>query len=623
MISKILKSIFQHKIIAVVTFLILAGGGYFGYKKINSQSVSVQYITATAEKGTLISSISGTGQVLASNQVDINPKVAGDIISVNVKKGQKVKEGDLIVQIDSRDSARSVNEAKANLENAKLDLQELLAPADSLTLMQAENAVVDGKTSLAKLKTTQENNYQETLETKQKAEDNLTKAYEDTYNDIADTFLGLPGIFTGLYTVLFSYEIADSESAVSSSNANNSALLNAVADSKKNDEFKRYLEIAEDDYAEAKVDYDENFSDYKSTSRYSFRAVIEELLSQTIETVKKISDVCKSEINVLDYWVDYQTKKDLRVYSKVSDYQTDLSSYTSETNSYLSSLLTFQRSTKDYKEAITGADRDLAEMVQNNPLDLAASERSLKEKEQKLADLKAGATELEIKSKQLAVQQKENSLIKAQQDYADYFVRAPFNGVAAEVNVVKGDSVSSGSAIMTLITDQKIAEVTLNEVDAAQVKAGQKAILEFDAVSDLSITGEVAEIDTLGTVTQGVVSYNVKVAFDVQDERIKPGMSASVTIIVDSKQDVLLVPIGAVKIQNETNYVEVLVNGQPQKKTVIIGSSNDTMTEIVSGLEEGEKVVTQTVNNGASQSTSQNQNSNRNSPPIGGMMMIR
>jgi len=105
----------------------------------------------------LISSISGTGQVSASNQVEINPKVSGDLVSVNVKVGQTVKQGDLIAQIDARSAARSVADAKSSLENAKLELEELLAPIDKLTLIQAENSLADAKDSLIKLKTTHKN----------------------------------------------------------------------------------------------------------------------------------------------------------------------------------------------------------------------------------------------------------------------------------------------------------------------------------------------------------------------------------------------------------------------------------------------------------------------------------
>lgn len=622
MLKKFLKFILRHKIIAAIIIIALLGGGYWGYGKfIKGDATETRYVLATVEKGTLITSVSGSGQVSTLNQVEIKPKVSGQITLINIKNGQTVKEGDLFAQIDSRDAARKVSEAQSSLENAKLDLAELLAPVDQYTLTQAENSLADAQDTLTKLKTTQANNYQETLDSKEKAEENLKGAYEDAYNEIASVFDDLPDIMTGIYTVLYSHEIVDSE-LLTGQSTNKDALINAISDWDERVNFQEeYIDRADDDYKEAKIDYDQNFTDYKRATRYSERIVIEELLNQTLETTKKIADTVKKETNMFDWWVEYRTTNGLRIYSKVTAYQTNLSSYTSKTNSFLTNLLASQRAIENYQDDITQAERDLAEMKQSQPLELAAAERSLKEKQEKLNDLKAGATQLEIKNKQLTVQQKQNSLLEAQQNYANYFIRAPFEGVIAEVGIAKGDDVSSTITIATLITNQKIAEITLNEIDAAQVKTGQKVNLTFDAVEDLPITGQVAEITTIGTVSQGVVSYGVKIIFDVQDDRIKPGMSVSASIIIESKSDVLLAPISAVKIEGQTSYVEILVNGQPQSKTVVTGLASDTMAEIIEGLAEGEEIITQTIS--SSQNTSSTQNSNRRNGSNGGLFMMR
>ena len=627
--KKITQLIKSRKIIwpAVIIIIMLAGGGYFLYQKTTSGEQSVKYVTQKAAKGMLISLISGTGQVSTSNQVDIKPKVSGNITLLNASNGQTVKESQLLAQIDSRAAAVKVKEAQDSLAISKLELDELLAPVDEYTLIQAENTLADAQDSLTKLKMTQANDYQDGLKNKQSAEDNLNKAYEDAYNNIAEAFLDLPDIMTGNYDILFSYGIGESELPFGNKQ-NNSALLSSfyiVNDYDNAGVFEKYLNIAEKDYQAAKKSYDDNFDDYKKTGRSADREAVKSLLTDTIGTVKAMADSIKSATNLIDFWVEYRSGRNLKIYNVVTSYQADLNSYISQVNSNFSTLLSAQRSIDDYRESIVQTDRSLAEMAQNHPLELAAAERSLLEKEKKLADLKVGATELEIKSKQLSVRQKQNSLTDAQQGYADYFIRAPFDGTVVNVGVARGDSISSATVIASLITNQKIAEVALNEIDAARIKTGQKATLQFDAVGDLSITGEVVEIDAIGTVSQGVVSYNVKIAFDVQDERVKPGMSVSASIIIESKQDVLLAPVGAVKSSGAGSYVEVLVDGQPQRKTVTVGSASDTMIEITGGLEEGGEIITQTINNGASAAASQNTSSGQNGQPgFGGeLRMLR
>ena len=227
---------------------------------------------------------------------------------------------------------------------------------------------------------------------------------------------------------------------------------------------------------------------------------------------------------------------------------------------------------------------------------------------------------LDIKSAELTVRQRENSLMDAKDNLSDYYIRSPFDGVIAVMNAKKGDSVSANTAIATLITKQRIAEISLNEIDVAKIKTGQKVNLTFDAVPDLNITGEVTEIDTVGTVEQGVVTYNVKTSFDTEDERVKPGMSVSAAIITDSKQDVIMVPNGAVKTRGRIHYVEMFdveipkSTGQasqagfasptlPREQAVEIGLANDSFTEIISGLKEGDQVVSRTIQPTAAKTT--------------------
>ena len=124
------------------------------------------------------------------------------------------------------------------------------------------------------------------------------------------------------------------------------------------------------------------------------------------------------------------------------------------------------------------------------------------------------------------------------------------------------------------------------------------------------------EVDLVGTVTQGVVNYNVKIAFDTQDDRVKSGMSVSASIITQTKQDVIVVPNSAVKIQNGAHYVEVVdkntaatdnqgvaLSTTPTQQAVEVGISDDTSTEITSGLSEGDKVVTKTISGTATTAT--------------------
>jgi HlyD family secretion protein len=317
------------------------------------------------------------------------------------------------------------------------------------------------------------------------------------------------------------------------------------------------------------------------------------LLNETIETLKLMSQSIKSQNNFYDTWVDLRTLYNQSIYAQVVTYQNRISTDIGTINGHLSTLLSIQRTIKDNADSIT------------------SNERTIVEKTISLKNLKAGADKLDVKTQELSLKQKENALLDAQEKLSDYSIRAPFGGVVADIALKKGDSASSGATAFTLMSAQGASVISLNEVDVSKIKVGQKATLTFDAIEDLSLSGTVAEIDTLGTVSQGVVTYNVKIVFDTQDPRAKPGMSVSAAIITDAKQDVLMVPSSAVKTSDNESYVEIIdtadiipsatANGPvtaknpPRQQVVEVGASNDTNIEIISGLSEGDTIVSQTI----------------------------
>ncbi len=567
--------ILAHKVATALICLLLIGGSYWGYKKLTDTSGEMRYVTENVQKGTVIASVTGTGQISASNQINLTPKAAGTVISVPVVAGQNVSAGQLIAQLDTTDAQKAVRDAQVNLASAKLALDKLKKPADQLTLLQAQNALIQAN------------------EAKQNAQDDLKKAYDDGFNTIANAFLDLPTIMTGLDDIFYGNAFDHSMDNVTWYVNQTSMQVTG-----ERDKALQYKNDVYSEYTASRAAYDKNFADYKAASRTSDTQTIEDLINETYETTRTVADTVKTGNNLIDFVKDSITQRNGNIPAVVGTQQATLNTYTGTTNTHLSNLLSIKQTIQSDKDTIIGSDRTIAEKTQS------------------IADLKAGADPLDIQSAELTVKQRENALLDAQQTLADYSIRAPFSGTIATLSINPANTVSSGTNVATLITQQKVAEISLNEVDAAKVKQDDKATLTFDAIDGLEITGKVVEIDTVGTVTQGVVTYTVKINLDMQDDRIKPGMSTSSTMITDSKLDVLVVPNSAIKTQGTTSYVEVFdpalpeststqgiaSTAAPQRKTIVVGLSNDTESEVMTGLNEGDQIVTKTIT-GTSQTT--------------------
>ncbi|OGZ33468.1 MAG: hypothetical protein A2Y98_03005 [Candidatus Portnoybacteria bacterium RBG_19FT_COMBO_36_7] len=576
MFKKILKAALSHKIISAIVIILVAVGIYYGYKSLKEGTNQTTYVLAAVEKGMLIKSVSGSGQVSASNQVDIKAKASADITYLGVSVGQEVKTGTLLAQMDSKDAQNAVRDAQASLENAKLSMEKLQQSSDVLSLLQAQNSLAQAE------------------ESKKNAQYSLEKSYDDGFNTVSSAFLELPSIMAGLTDI-----ILDNDLSIGQQNLDFYADVTYIF----NEKAIQYRDQTYNSYNISRAAYDKNFADYKSTSRFSDENTTEFLINETYNTTKEIAETIKNINNLIQLYKDELTQKDMNPLAMTETHLSNLSSYTQKVNNQISSLLSIKNTIQNSKQTLVSAERTIAERIQS------------------LANLREGPDDIDVRTQQLTIQQREDALLKAKKNLVDYSVRAPFDGVIANINVKKWDSVNSGTIIATLITKQQIAEISLNEVDAANVKVGQKTTLTFDAVEDLSISGQVVEIDTLGIVSQGVVSYNVTIGFDTQDERIKPGMSVSASIINDAKLDVLLVPNSAIKTSSGASYVQVIngldsqtsgasilqsaiPSGSPNQVIVQTGLSNDTSTEISSGLKEGDMVVTKTTTTSASKSSS-------------------
>jgi HlyD family secretion protein len=243
---------------------------------------------------------------------------------------------------------------------------------------------------------------------------------------------------------------------------------------------------------------------------------------------------------------------------------------------------------------------------------LANAQANLVQEEIKLKAMLSGDDKEEVAMKKLQVQIAEEGLALAEQSLevakkspelaelslaqvrkqlADATIAAPFDGIVATVYAEEKDTVSTVNPIVYLIDTSKMElKVDVDEIDVADVKIGQRAKIEVDALPDLELEGEVSFISQLPREEGGVIIYEVKVRFDaLADSGLKGGMSASTDIVVKERAGVLLVPNRVIGHNAEgESVVEVVSGDKTVERVVTTGMTDGFDTEIVSGLEEGE-----------------------------------
>lgn len=186
---------------------------------------------------------------------------------------------------------------------------------------------------------------------------------------------------------------------------------------------------------------------------------------------------------------------------------------------------------------------------------------------------------------------------------------APADGVVTAVNIGAGLPAPAGQAAVEERSTAMMVQASVSEMDVPGLKAGLQAQVTFPALQT-STTATVASSPTQADSSSGgtgaastVVTFPVQLTIPHPPAGLLPGMSAQIAITVVAHRNVLTVPTSAIGGSADSPTVQVLVDGKPRERDVLIGLSTDSLTEVVTGLREGEIVVTGVVNPQRSTST--------------------
>lgn len=286
-------------------------------------------------------------------------------------------------------------------------------------------------------------------------------------------------------------------------------------------------------------------------------------------------------------------------------------------------------------QSIVDAEKNIDLKNENNINPATKEEYTEQEKviiDKKLEVARAAFAESELKYKNSdsEISSAQAKVVSALRDFQENSasIIAPASGIIRDLSLAQGITIAattstSNTSGATLVSSQSIgkisdpdgqliASVNLSEIDIVGVKAKQKVIITIDAYENMNFTGTVLSVDTSGTSTQNVTSYPVKILLDPVDTEIYQNMAINVQIITNIKNDVILIPTSAITTMGDRSTVRVNKNGNITEVEVKIGSSNDSQTEVMSGLSTDDEVITAEI------SQSDNKTNNNTTSPFSG-----
>ena len=238
------------------------------------------------------------------------------------------------------------------------------------------------------------------------------------------------------------------------------------------------------------------------------------------------------------------------------------------------------------------------------------------------------AKKASIGAQRATIAQAKASLNTAMTNLSYTKIIAPVDGTIIKRAIDVGQPVAASFQAPELFTiaqdlTKMQIEVNVSEADIGRVKEGQEAQYTLDGYQDSTFSGKVTQVRLHSTTTSNVVTYTVIVSVDNEDLKLKPGMTANVSIITKKSQDVMCAPSIAIKYTPEKSGqkyqnqgVWVLKSGKPERIDIKQGASDDSNIEIISDeLKIGDEVIISSTGGSKALAKGQGTTKRRGGPP--------
>ena len=251
---------------------------------------------------------------------------------------------------------------------------------------------------------------------------------------------------------------------------------------------------------------------------------------------------------------------------------------------------------------LDSAQQNLALTRAKTATDLETAHNAIDNAQAILSAANAGTAQNTIKMQSVAVakaavRQAEAQVAYQEAQYAKTVIRTPVSGTVVTMDAQQGETIAAGLSAPTLVQvvdlNRLQVDAYVDETDIGNVHAGQVANVTVDAYPDIKFRGRVVRVASAATMQQNVVTYDTTVALENPRGLLKPDMTATVEVEVSKHENVIAVPVDAVKA-DKTGQIVYVIQGKgidPKPVSVRVGISDDRMTEILSGLSGNETVV--------------------------------
>lgn len=563
---------------AVVLLLIIVAASLMlrGTTATSAPTATPGWQTAAAQTGVIDAAVNATGSIEPQAQAELRFAVDGTVTAVLVKPGDAIQAGQPLARIDTTDLNLALDKAMSDLKQAQADAQELHEGATPAQLAEAQAHVAQAQ-----------GQYQQAVGSVTAADIAAARA------KIEQAQARLARLQSGAATDERASADARLQQAQSALEQSRSQLSSAK------EQARLAMATAANTLRNMQDAYSRIYWDNRkleSTYAKFGKSLPQENQDQEAAALRDVNDADAALQQARIAYEDAQQQEITTLQTREADVRSAQADRDNVLAGPRSDELAEARAT------LQAAQAELARLTgANRSGNVAASQAGIEMAQAELAKLNADPSASALTRAEAAVARAEVAVKQAQRAIEQATLTAPFAATVARIDLRVGEP--TGQSAVVAIADLRSfhVDVPVDELDVAQLRAGQQVRIALDALPNKDIVGSVTNVEPLAIKTdKGTTNYKVTVAITSSDPAIRPGMTATVQIITVKKDQAILVPRRAVLLDNGKSYVFIPAAGQPDPKThvpaherreVVIGLSNNDVIEITSGLKAGETVL--------------------------------
>jgi RND family efflux transporter MFP subunit len=605
----------------IIWTIILLVVGFGIFKLASGGEPKTTYETAPVERRDLLQTVEVTGELKPAARIDLAFKSSGIIETINVKTGATVKKGDVLAKLDADDVTFASRSAQAALAIAQASLRARLAGETDQSIRVAEAQVASSRASYDKAVADLASTKLTTSDAVSVAELSVQTAQNNLANQDATVSQTVQNAYdsarTSLLTAIGPLQTAltdgDQVTGVDNTAANQS-YLNVLG-------FLDFgsLERAKNSYLVAKAAKTDADTKVKALTSASSKEDIQAAGAALTDAITKVQTYLTDVQKVLAASLTSTYLTPATLASLKSTIDADRVSVSAQNSTVLAAMQTIKnaelartQTIEQLQDAYETAVTNLATAKTNSVTQVRAAETAISIQKASLdsaiasLDLKkAPPRDVDLAGLRAQVAQAQVNADKAINDLKNVQIIAPVDGIVSEVIPDVGELLQAGVTAIKLVgTERYDVEALVPEADIAKIEVGQTATMTLDAYGDdVEFTGTVTAEDPDQTKVQDAVYYKIRVQIDPGERDVKPGMTANVIVLTEKREKTLVIPLRAIRTkEDETKIVRVMKNETPEERVVTLGLRGDEgRVEILTGLSEGELVVTSETTTGIPQ----------------------